>query len=293
MEWIVSPGESGTKLQIFLKNKVGEGVSARQVKKAIESNLCFVNGRAQRFATFTVGNGDIVSFRYNLADTSFGTKPQFERNRILYEDDFLLIYNKPPAVSSESKEFISAMHSYDSKLILLHRLDRDTTGALLFAKTVEMQKKMISLFRKHQVEKSYLALVDGIPTANKGIIENYLGKVHAYEGQVLWGEVPKCEGLHAKTIWKGERFGKEAALLLCHPITGRTHQIRVHLNGIGHPILGDFQYGKHFRCKYRTERFLLHASKISFVHPMSDVDIHVKAMLPNDFKEAMNEVLLT
>jgi RluA family pseudouridine synthase len=290
-EWKVTSEESGTKLQPFLKNKMGAAFSARQLKKAIDNNCCLVNGKPQRFATFMVGRGDVVTLHIEELASPAQNSLRFEKERILFEDSFLLIYNKPSGISSESQELLKALESHVPKLELVHRLDRDTTGALIFAKTQLIREAMISLFRKHQIKKTYLALVDGVPSVREGVVENFLGKIHAYEGQVLWGEVSKEKGLHAKTIWRSERFGKDAALITCHPVTGRTHQIRVHLNGLGHPILGDFQYGKKFRCPYHPPRCLLHASELAFVHPLSSQELIVKAPLPSDFLETMKRVL--
>lgn len=269
-EWCVTAKESGLKLIDFLKSKV-DHCSVRQIKKAIESNACTVNGRAERFASSLVGAGDKVIF--TLIEKSIG------KGQLLFEDEHFFIYNKPSGISSENFH-----QSLGIPLYLLHRLDKETSGVLLFAKTTEMRDAMLHLFRQRKIQKSYLAFVDGIPTKNSGIIDNYLGKVHVYQGQALWGEVDASKGVHARTEWKVIQKGNEVAVLLCHPITGRTHQIRVHCSGMGHPILGDYQYGRKFRSGWRPQRCLLHAYEVSFTHPLKGTKVVVQAPKPPDME---------
>jgi len=289
--WVVTQEESGTKLLAFLKSKLESGYSARQLKKAIESNLCQVNRKTERFATAVLGSGDVVDFSIDEVNALVHSPLKFERDRILFEDDDFLIYDKPARIASEEKELTHLLHSYHSHLELVHRLDRNTTGVVIFAKNHSIRNTMIDLFKKAGVKKEYLAIVDGVPEIESEIIENYLGKLHSYEGQALWGAVPKSKGLYAKTTWHCLKKGKVAALIQCFPETGRTHQIRVHLNGIGHPILGDYQYGRKFRCAYRLKRFLLHAREISFLHPKTGLLLRVSAPIPEDFQEALQALM--
>lgn len=107
------------------------------------------------------------------------------------------------------------------------------------------------------------------------------------EWQSIWGSVSQEKGVAAATSWHVLKKGKQASLLQCFPETGRTHQIRVHLSGMGHPILGDHQYGKKFTCSYQAPRCLLHANKIGFIHPFLHKEIAIGAPMPEDFKDAM------
>jgi 23S rRNA pseudouridine955/2504/2580 synthase/23S rRNA pseudouridine1911/1915/1917 synthase len=289
--WQITQNESGTKLLAFLKEKLGETYSARHLKRAIESNLCEVNGRVERFASYIVGTGDAVFL--HLEGMVSENKNVTKESRLLFEDEDLIIYDKPPGIASDSPALLQEVQKAvksDTLIELVHRLDRDTSGALIFAKSDMICKKMFRLFKQKEVFKSYLALVDGLPTRTQGIIENALGKVHEYQGQSLWGVVEK--GLYAYTEWRCEKKGKEASLIRCFPKTGRTHQIRVHLESLGHPILGDHQYGRHFRCKYRPPRILLHAESLSFEHPRSGCQVRINAPIPKDFMEAMKILCL-
>lgn len=290
-EWKVKPGETGDKLQNFIRAKLGD-VSARQIKKWIESNLCRINGRTERFASAVLGAGDTVALdvvKTSVAEQS-GTEGLASPDRILYEDFAILIYDKPAGLTSDDPRLLAILSNGRSGLALAHRLDRDTTGVLLFGKTPEALRGLEGLFKARKINKTYLAICDGIPKQHSGVIENYLGKLKVYQGQTLWGEVPKAKGSIAKTTWYCERKGSTACLMRCAPETGRTHQIRVHLSSIGHPILGDHQYGKDFRCPFRPKRCLLHALSVSFVHPETDQQLVVEAPIPADFLAALGKL---
>lgn len=219
-----------------------------------------MNGRVERFGSTRLNKGDEVviwpSKRPLLAR---------EEARVLYEDDDLLVYNKPPSISSSDLAAILNVH-------LVHRLDRDTTGVILFAKKDPTPYE--DLFRQRKIKKTYHALVRGVPKEKRGTITAYMGRVGKREGAVVWGIVPK--GLFSKTVWECEKQGKQWALMRCHPETGRTHQIRVHLKELGHPVLGDSEYGDR---KGHTGVFrpMLHATSLEFdTH-------HFYAPLPTDF----------
>lgn len=276
MQWIVSKEQSGITLIAFLKSQLGETYSLRAIKRALESNCCEINGRIERFAATRLVAGEKVSFQ--PLPRSLKT-PVFDPSRILYEDSSFLAYNKPPGITSDQ----SGIGSWFPGLVLIHRLDKDTSGVILFAKSDKVKQAMVDQFRKLVVEKTYLALVDGIPTKKEGFIENYLGKIQELHGQTVWGRVSADKGLFASTYWSLEKMGKEASLLKCFPKTGRTHQIRVHLSEMGHPILGDTLYGKKFHSQYRPNRCLLHALAISFTHPFEKKQVHIEAEVPEDF----------
>jgi RluA family pseudouridine synthase len=291
MKWNVSSPENGYKLIDFLKSKLGPKFSNRQLKRWIEANHCQVNGRVERFASthLAVGNQIELDVEFNEDKTQTLV---IEKSQILYEDKALFILNKPSGVASDDPVLIKTLSVFTSNLELVHRLDKETSGILIFAKSKEIYQKMISLFREKKIRKTYLAIVDGIPKQRSGIVDNYLGKLHQYAGQALWGAVNSGKGVHARTEWLFKKAGKETALLICHPITGRTHQIRVHLSESGHPILGDYQYGRTFRSALRPKRCMLHAYQISFSHPLTDQIVKAEAPIPVDFQETLDRIFL-
>ena len=250
-------------------------VSARKLKKAIEQQGCRVNGKIETIASRPLMPGDKVDFHLPFRQES----PTFEKVNILYEDKELIAYNKQAGLTCEEKNF--------APYLLIHRLDKDTSGVLLLAKTEEVKKAMIELFREKRVKKSYLAIVAGLPAAAKGKIKNHLAKIGTLGGQAIWGSVPSDKGDLAETVWTLEAKGNHAALLLCHPITGRTHQLRVHLSEMGHPILGDPIYGRNISQPYFAPRSLLHALTIEFPHPKTQHPCTFSAPIPVDFEEAL------
>lgn len=287
-EWTVEVSDAGGKLLTFLTQQLGTIYTSRHLKRAIENNRCLINGRTERFATTRLGAGDHIALLLDAPLPSHQIQKP-EPARVLYEDDDLLIYDKPSGLNSDEKGILKILKEDHPTVQLVHRLDRDTTGVLLLAKNQESYQNLLEQFKKAQIRKCYRTIVDGILQAKEGVIDNYLDRKKAYAGQTIWGSV-KNGGLHAMTEWKRLSNGKDAALLLCFPKTGRTHQIRVHMAEMGHPILGDFQYGKRFRCAYRPQRYLLHAQETTFIHPRTRKLFTVESPLPEDFITAQNQL---
>lgn len=288
-EWQVSPEESGAKLLRFLQLKLGPVYSARALKRALEQNLCTINGRTEHFGATLVGRGDRVRFigdLENVVNEKQSATSVVSLPKILFEDDDFLLIDKLAGVSSEASALLEVLkaHGRRPQLALAHRLDKETSGVLAFTKTMRAKEALFHLFKERKVFKSYFALVDGLPASSQGHIENHLGKIAGYQGQSLWGAVPKEKGAIAITEWKLVKKGKTATLLNCFPLTGRTHQIRVHLASIGHAILGDKQYGKVMRSPHRPRRCLLHAATLAFVHPFKGEILRVESPMPDEFR---------
>lgn len=265
--WIA---QSEERLLTFVKKKINK-LTTKELRWAIEHNRCQVNGLVERFASHRLKKGDRVVIWTEKSQP-------FKRNpaRILYEDDSLLLYNKPASIDSLSLSKQLNAH-------LVHRLDRDTTGVLLLAKNMLLKKSLEHLFRKRTIQKHYLAIVEGNPQKTEGTIEKFLAPVKKREGAVVWGIVSRPRGVWSKTAWRLEAQGKKSALLSCFPYTGRTHQLRVHLKGVGHPILGDVEYGG-FNQPAKLFRPLLHAYELIFIHPQTKKKLTITAPLPSDFE---------
>lgn len=280
-QWRVSKEESGVKLLRFLQQKTG--YSVRVLKKALECNLCHINGRPEHFGSFLLGNGDSVKFFFDSIE-SFSSNKSSLNIKILFEDDDFLFIEKPPGISSEDPRLQEILKADGKRtgLALAHRLDKETTGVLAFTLTPRAQKALYTLFKERKVSKTYFALVDGVPKRKQGRIENFLGRLASYQGQSLWGAVPKEKGSIAITEWKVAKEGNSRSLIACFPLTGRTHQIRVHLASIGHPILGDSLYNRTLSAA-PVSRCLLHAAVLSFIHPFTNDDLRVESPLPPDF----------
>lgn len=293
LDWVVNAQDSGVKLLSFLADRLKGKYSARFLKRLIDGNACQINGRAQRFSSTVLGQGDSVRLYFNQAQS----RPfnEVDPARILFQDDSLLIYDKPSGIVCDEKGVLSHLRSVFVNVQLIHRLDRDTTGVLLLAKRPEIFDALVKQFKNFQVEKRYLAIVDGEVQEKQGTIENFLGKKQSFCGQAIWRAASGPSGLYAYTSWerleKSRPFSQTASLVACYPKTGRTHQIRVHMAEIGHPILGDFQYGNAaFKCPYRPLRMLLHAESIQFYHPLTLERMKFAAPMPEDFRIAQKQL---
>jgi 23S rRNA pseudouridine955/2504/2580 synthase/23S rRNA pseudouridine1911/1915/1917 synthase len=257
-----------------LKERIDPTCSARALKRALEANACRVNGRVERFASAQLEKGDLIELA--AIEKTHEAKPIYTA---LFEDEDLLILNKPVQSICNDAFFQKALKR---RVWLAHRLDKDTTGVLLFGKSPSVAKELQNLFEERTVEKEYLALVDGVPRQSSGTIRSNFIKKRIFEGQTIWGSSPAGTGLYAETSWEIQTtLGTQAALLRCRPKTGRTHQIRVHLSEMNHPILIDRQYASHFRSSIFAARPLLHASRLQFSWKGSALSF--EAPLPIDF----------
>lgn len=250
-------------LLAFLKEKTS--LSGREIKRTLEHGGCRLNGKIERFASTKVVAGDAVSFRKPLILKK-------EPWKILYQDSSLTLFNKP---SGETTQAPSGHH-------LVHRLDKGTSGVLLMARTPSMKKSLEALFKKREVNKTYIALILGVPRKEEGTIHNLLKKKGAFHGQTLYGSAPT--GQKAITHWKVIDKRKGRTLIELHPETGRTHQLRVHMAEMGHPILGDLQYGRMATFPPEIDRLCLHAYRLSFLHPKTGKRIQATAPVPKLFK---------
>lgn len=241
----------------------------------LEQNCCRVNGRIERFGSVWIEKGTIVEFYpQEKAPTVF---------HILFETEDFKIVDKPAGWVCDD---LHCRATFGEGIFLVHRLDKETTGALLLAKTRAIRDELMEKFADRMVEKEYLAIVDGIPREENGFIENYLARKGAFQGQTIWGSAQS--GDRAVTRWKKIAEGDNAAFIQCFPETGRTHQIRVHLAEMGHPILIDRQYAKQFRSSLFAPRPLLHAHRLKFSY--RDRVIEVVASLPLDMRNALLSV---
>ncbi len=228
---------------------------------------------------------------------------------ILYEDEHIVLVNKPagmtvhPGSGTGEDTLVHAMtHHTKGKLSLaggamrpgiVHRLDKETSGVLVMAKTDVAYYRLVEMFSNRELDKEYIALVCGAPSVRGGIIKKPIARHPVFRTKMCACE--EGEGREAKTQWKLEKsFGGRAALISCKIFTGRTHQIRVHLSDLGFPILGDYSY-RFQKNKMKEieapERVMLHAHKLAFNHPIDpDKFIEVSAPPPEDFK-ALEKIL--
>jgi len=274
------------------------GLSRRKAREAIEKGQVSVDGRMVREP------GSLVASKAALVQWD-RDKKALPRVRpalpLLYEDDAVLVVDKPagllsvptaPGADGEAtalahvREYVRRTNPRRPYVGLVHRLDRDTSGALLFAKSPESRQALIALFARHGIERRYSALVAGRPREEEGIVDAPIKD--AYEGGrrgVARGEEPSRP---ARTRWRVvERFPR-AALLDLELETGRQHQARIHLAHIGFPVLGDPRYGRETALpRTRPRRQMLHARRLALTHPLTGAKIEAESPLPEDFRAAL------
>lgn len=271
--WCVNPDEAGMPLLSFLRKRNPDAPSVKSLKRAIDGKCCIINGQVETFSSHPLKKNDRVLLH----------KQEEKRQSLtlLYDDADLLIVDKPAGLTCEDRFFAPLL---PTRAQLIHRLDKETSGLVMLGKNRAILEAMIALFRAKGVHKEYLALVDGKLQEAEGTIRNHLRRKASQPGKAVY--VAGRSGMEAITRYRRLKVGKDASLVLCEPITGRTHQLRVHMNGLGHPILGDTNYALTFRCPLHPQRHLLHASALSFIHPLTRQPIHVTSPLPSDFEDA-------
>ncbi len=262
----------------------GSAYTVRQLKSMIEHSLCDINGTVERFSSTPVRIGDRVAL---ILEPLSLVPIAFDPSRIIYEDEVILVYDKPPGITVDGQNGLADLitHHY-TPVELVHRIDRDTTGVILFAKTPSACRYLEQQFRERRPAKIYLALVSGVPKEAQGLIQSYLGVLQEYHGQKVYGSIDRHKGKYAETAWRTLQAQKDIALIECRPKTGRTHQIRVHMLELGHPILGDTHYARR-RLHPDVRRCLLHALQLTIAHPISGEPVTFSADPPEDFQKVM------
>ena len=185
----------------------------------------------------------------------------------------------PSTQNSSDLQASTPTHSWVSSARpgIVHRLDKGTTGVILIAKDLKTQERLSELFKERAVHKTYRAIVEGIVRKNEGVIEESIGR-HPLQRKRM--AVVKRGGRESETAYKILQRLDGFTYIEAYPRTGRTHQIRVHLAHIGHPVAGDDVYGK--KAKHIADRPLLHAYAISFPHPSKNLQIAIEAPVPED-----------
>lgn len=287
----------------YLKEK-HEGLTKRVLKRALERGACTVNGKIERFATRPVNpSKDKIIYkdvRFEALD-----KLIIQPQRIIFEDEYILIYDKEggyPALATknedranlhdELRKFISNREGKKVFLDPVHRLDKDTSGLMIFAKSSNALAKMFEMFRDRKVIKHYEAIVDGLMQKRNAVIDHEMTLLKKGKGWQRWGIAKRSSKQNKTAVTEYTLIKSYEDKLISHvkltPKTGRMHQIRVHLQAIGYPVIGDTFYADKFKSDLITRRHLLHASNLSFVHPLTQEAIKIFAPLPDDMQKLLD-----
>jgi 23S rRNA pseudouridine1911/1915/1917 synthase len=234
--------------------------------------------------------------------------PQDIPLRVIFEDDHLLVIDKPaglvvhPAAGNRDGTLVNALlHHCRGSLSgiggvarpgIVHRIDKDTSGLLVVAKTDVAHEGLAKQFAAHSIDRRYLAIVSGVPKASEGTIDAPLARSAANRKKIAI--VAGGRGKRAVTHWKRLTVLSDAALAECRLETGRTHQVRIHMASIGHPLLGDSVYGGIPKTHRRLlndlgfHRQALHAAELGFVHPVTKHRLSFASAMPPDMQELFN-----
>jgi len=287
----ISSRESSKRIDHFLALHLPLSRSA--VQRLIKSQYVTVNGEPVK-QNYKIRSGDEIRV-YIPGITPIPLIPEPIPLDILYEDEYLIVLNKPaglvvhPAPGHERGTLVNALlyHCKDLKGIggrerpgIVHRLDKDTSGVLVVAKTDHVHRHLSNQFKWHTVQRIYIALVKGVMEDDKGTIELPIGRDKKDRKKISPRTLkPRMAITNYKVL---KRF-KDFTLVELKPETGRTHQLRVHLAYLQHPIVGDPIYGG--REKIKAPRMMLHARYLGFVHPVKGEYMEFEAPLPEEMKK--------
>jgi RluA family pseudouridine synthase len=208
---------------------------------------------------------------------------------ILFQDQHLFIVNKPAGLSvlpdgweKDSEYLVKSLEEQLGKVFIVHRLDKITSGVMVFARDAETHRALNMQFENHEAQKTYHAVLEGNPKWEEKVAKFSLRSNVGHKHRTV---VDDKNGKPSETRFRVIKRFPEAALVEAKPMTGRTHQIRVHAYALGHPLVEDVLYGA--RDQYGLPRPMLHAQSLSFIHPVSNARVKFSSPHPPDFEEAL------
>lgn len=305
-EYIISSEQKGRRLDQFLSSIAELNLSRSQIKKLTEDEFVTVNKRLSK-----------PSYKVKLDDRikviippprELEVMPENISLDVAYEDDDLIVVDKPkgmvvhPAPGNYTGTLVNALLYHCKSLAslgaplrpgIVHRLDKDTSGLLVVAKNDSAYQSLAKQIKNRTVEKTYVALVHGVIKNNEGVIEARMGRHPVHRKKMAVIERPKTKDQRLKTreaitYYKVlERF-KNYTLVEVKIKTGRTHQIRVHMSHIGHPVAGDKTYGKK-KEELAVSGQLLHAARLGFIHPGTGKYLEFEAEMPEEMRNTIDQ----
>lgn len=310
--FVVKDDQSGMRIDLFLA-AVMPTLSRRKIRGILDVGGCYVNNKRMHIASRQVQGGDKVRVEYSLEALSKAKQKKFELadSDIVFDDQHVIAINKPAGLPSQATRDQDVMHAEVcvrawfkknnrtiSSLTLLHRLDKETSGILLFATNPNTATWINDQFKHRKLSKTYWALCYGIPKVERFEVDCFLSDIDKRTGQV---SVVRSGGKPSRTEFQVKATSQELGLCLieCYPETGRSHQIRVHLEHVGYPILGDKRYGLEIKKRHNLapeieretmKHHMLHARKIIFSPAPNAAEVIIEAEPPDSFIQCMNRI---
>ena len=304
----LEPAHAGWRLDRALAAAVPT-LSRERLKTLIRTGAVESRDGAVRDPALKVKGGEALSIAVP-EPTPAHNEPQDIPLAIVFEDDHLLVLDKPaglvvhPAAGNLDRTLVNALlHHCAGKLSgiggvarpgIVHRIDKDTSGLLVVAKTDVAHEGLAKQFAAHSIDRRYLAIVTGVPKTSGGIVDAPLARSATNRKKIAIVEGNR--GKRAVTHWRRLDALKDAALVECRLETGRTHQVRVHMASIGHPLLGDPVYGRSGKTHGKLlkelgfQRQALHAAELGFTHPVTKHRLSFSSPMPPDMQELMQQL---
>ncbi len=294
MEFRVEETDAETRIDKYISALI-EGKSRSYIQGMIEKGGVTVNGSIKK-SNYTVKEGDVISVTIPEPE-EMNIKPENIPLEILYEDSDLVVVNKKqgmvvhPASGVYSGTLVNALleHCTDLSGIngvlrpgIVHRIDKNTSGILVIAKNDNAHNILAHQLKEHTMTRVYYALVEGVIKKDEGTVDTQIGR---HPAEKIKMAVVR-EGRRAVTHYRVVQRYKAHTLVECVLETGRTHQIRVHMAHIGHPVVGDPVYG-YKKQRFKLEGQLLHAKKLGFVHPSTKEYVEFESSLPDHFVKVL------
>ena len=289
-------GDNKKRLDRFLAERLSEEFSRSFIQKMIAKGCATLNGR-QAAKKEALKEGDSVEFTV-LPPEESDIRPEKISVNIVYEDEHLIVVDKPagmvvhPAAGNFSGTLLNALLGHAKELSavggklrpgIVHRIDKDTSGLLLVAKNDHAHHWLSDQFKDRTIKRRYVAFVRGVVELDNGTVDMPIGRHKADRQRMAVGFLESKQAVtHYKVL---KRFG-DYTMLELRLETGRTHQIRAHMEYLGHPLLGDRKYGK---ARGRIDRQALHAATIGFIHPATKKFMEFTSELPPDMKELLQQ----
>lgn len=285
------------RIDAYLAQHAGKDVSRSQIKRLIEAGRIRVNGK-EVTAHYPVKAGDRIAIAWDDTEPEEHAAENIPLD-ILFEDDQLLFVNKPagmvvhPAQGSRRHTLVNALLYHTRHLSqvgggdrpgIVHRLDKDTSGVMIVAKNNAAHRFLAKQFKDHTIERVYLTVVRGVVQHDEGLCEEPVGRAFLNKKKVI---IRPTGGKEAATSFRVLKRFNQATLLEIYPHTGRTHQIRVHMKHIGHPVMGDSFYGL---ASSLIGRQALHAASLEVTHPKTKERIGFSSPLPADMQALISSL---
>lgn len=300
MDFIVEDVDAGKRLDSFLAEKNTANYTRSFIGKMIEENLVLYNGKPSKAST-KIKTGDRIEL-FEKEPEPLAVKGEEIPLEIVYEDDDLMVINKPrgmvvhPAPGHTSGTLVNAVLSHAGESLssingvlrpgIVHRIDKDTSGLILVCKNDFSHKALAKQLEEHSITRRYHAICSGRLKEEQGTVSAPIGRDEKNRKQQA---INYKHGKEAITHYRLLENLQNASLLECRLETGRTHQIRVHMKSIGHPLLGDPLYGPK-KNLYAIKGQALHAMVLGFVHPRSEEYMEFSADYPEDFQKLLNKL---